>query len=166
MSVRSAPTLAKYFLCTMLSQTYLGNIDWTIFLCNVVPVWSIQHCIGYFLPKGCLLAIGHHYTGKNFAQCCPRGSRQQCTGRNPVRCGLNTLETTLHRSKFYAMLSLRLQATMHGKNILLNNVLILLEQHCTGKTFVQCCSRGSKQHCTGKSSVQCCLNTLGTKLHR
>ena len=115
MSVRSAPTLAKYFLCTMLSQTYLGNIDWTIFLCNVVPVWSIQHCIGYFLHKSCVLAMGQHYTGKNLVQCYPRGSRQQFAGENPVKCYLNTLGTTLHRSKPYAMLSLRLQTTMHRK---------------------------------------------------
>ena len=73
------------FFCTMLSQTYLDNIDETIFLCNVVRLWSIQHCIGYLLHKSCLLAIGQHYTGKSLVQCCPRGSRQQCTGKNLVQ---------------------------------------------------------------------------------
>ena len=42
----------------------------------VVPVWSIQHCIGYFLHKSCLLAMGQYYTGKNLVKCCPGGSRQ------------------------------------------------------------------------------------------
>ena len=51
---------------------------------NVVPVWSIQHCKGYFLHKSYLLAMGQHYTGKNLVQCCPKGSRQQSTGKNPV----------------------------------------------------------------------------------
>ena len=32
-----------------------------------------------------------------FVQCCSRGSRQHCTGKNPVQCCLNTLGTTLHK---------------------------------------------------------------------
>ena len=70
-----------FFFCAMLSQTYLDNTDQTIFLCNVVPVWSIQHCKGYFLHKSCLLAMGQRFTGKNLVQCWPRDSRQQCTGK-------------------------------------------------------------------------------------
>ena len=30
-----------FFFCAMFSQTYLDNIDQTIFLCNVVPLWLI-----------------------------------------------------------------------------------------------------------------------------
>ena len=54
MSVCPWSTLQK------LSQTYLENIDQTIFLCNVVPAWSIQHCVGYFLHKSCLLPMDRH----------------------------------------------------------------------------------------------------------
>ena len=39
----------------MLSQTCLDNIEWTIFLCNAVPAWSIQHCIGFFPHEGVCL---------------------------------------------------------------------------------------------------------------
>ena len=45
--------------CTTLSQTYLDNIDQTIFLCNVVPAWSIQLCIGYFSHKFFCLPWGN-----------------------------------------------------------------------------------------------------------
>ena len=82
---------------------------------NVVPVWSIQHCIGYFLHKSCLLDMSQHYNGKNLVQCCQRCSRQQCTGKSSVQCCLNTLGTTLDRSKPYTMLSLKLLTTMHRK---------------------------------------------------
>ena len=44
-----------------------------------------------------LILLGQHCTGKNFVECCPRGSRQHCTEKNPVQCCLNTLETTLHK---------------------------------------------------------------------
>ena len=77
-------------------------------------------------------------------------------GKNPVRCCLNT--------------PVRQHCTR--KN-LFNDLLILLGQHCTGKTLVQCCSRGSGniaqekilfnivlilfvQHSSGKILVQCC----------
>ena len=52
-----------------------------------------------------LILLAQHCTGQNPMQCCPRGCRQQCTGKNPVQCCLDTLGTTLHRSKPYAMLS-------------------------------------------------------------
>ena len=48
-------------------------------------------------------------------QCCPRGSRQHSIRKNPVQFCLNTLGKTLHRSKPYAMLSERPQATLHKK---------------------------------------------------
>ena len=80
----------------------------------------------------------------------PRGSRQLCIWKNPVQCCLNILGTTLRRSKPYAILSERLQITLH-KNILCNITLILLGQHCSGKNPMPCCPRGSRQHCIRKS---------------
>ena len=68
----------------------------------------MQHCIGYFTKKGCLLTMGQHCKGKNLVQCYPKGSRQHCTGKNLVQCCLNTLGTTLHK---------------YGTNILGNIVL-------------------------------------------
>ena len=59
------------------------------------------------------------------------------------------LEQILHRSKPYAILSERLQTTLH-KKILCNFALILLGQHCTGKNPMQCCPRGSRQLCIKK----------------
>ena len=50
----------------------------------------------------------------------------------------NLLGPTLHRLNHCnccAMLSLRLQRTLYRKKILSNIVLILLEQHCAGKTL-------------------------------
>ena len=44
----------------MLSQTYSGNTDWTIFLWNVVHTWSPQHCIGYFSQKSLSLGSIFH----------------------------------------------------------------------------------------------------------
>ena len=115
MSVRPAQHWTSiFFVCAILSQTYLDNIEQTILQCNVIPVWSIQHFMDYFLHKSCLLVMGQYYSGKNYVQCCPKDSRQQCTGKNPVQCCLSILGTTLHRSKPYAMLSLRLQTTMHN----------------------------------------------------
>ena len=69
-------------------------------------------------------------------QCCPRASRQHCTGNilfNVVlillgqHCtGKNLVRFCPRRSKQHCM----------GK-IMLNVVVILLGQHCTGKNFVQ-----------------------------
>ena len=91
-------TLYRLFSCKNMSvcQMYLDNIDETIFPCNVVPAWLIQHCLGYFPHKSCLLAMGQHCTGKNLVQCCPRGFRQHCTRKNPFPC-LNSLVTTFQR---------------------------------------------------------------------
>ena len=45
--------LQKQFSCAMLSQMFMENIELTILLCNcnAAPVWSTQHCKGYFPPK-------------------------------------------------------------------------------------------------------------------
>ena len=44
-----------------------------------------------------LTVLGQHYTGKSPVQCCHWGSRQQCTGTNPVQYCLNTRGITLYR---------------------------------------------------------------------
>ena len=100
-------------------------------LCSVfweAPNTIVQEKILYNVV---LIPLGQHYTGKNPIQCCPWGSRQQCTGKNPIQYCLNTLGT-LHRlkpytllsllswdniaqEKLYAMLSQRLQTTLHRK---------------------------------------------------
>ena len=82
-------------------------------------------------------------------QCCPRGSRQLCIRTNPVQCCLIALGITLHRSKSYAILSERLQTTLH-KKVLCNFALILLGQHCAGENPMQCFPRGSRQLCVRK----------------
>ena len=119
-----------------------------ISLCNIAPAWSIQHCIGCFPHKSCLLAMGQHWkenilinivlilfqkhsTGRNLVQCCQRGYRQQCTGKT-----------------------------------LFSVVLIPLGEHGTGKYPMQCCPWGSRQQCTERNSIQCCPNTFGTTMHK
>ena len=99
-------------------------------------------------------------------QCCPRCSRQHCKRKNSLQFCLNTLETTLHRSRPYTMQSEMLQTTFHKKKIPCNVFLILLGQHCTGQNAMQCCRRCSTQRCIRKNSLQCCLYTLATTLHR
>ena len=103
--------------------------------------------------------MGQHRTAGNPMQCCPRGSRQFCIRTNPVQCCLKTLGITLHRSKLYAILSERLQTTLHKKT-LCNFALILLGQHCAGQNPMQYCPKGSRQHCIRRNPMQCCLNTL------
>ena len=46
------------------------------------------------------MLLGQHCTCQNLVQCCPKGSRCECTEKkNHVPCCLNVLGTTLHRSK-------------------------------------------------------------------
>ena len=60
----------------MLSQTCLDNIDLAIFLCNAVPAWSTQHCIGYFPHKSFLFPMGQQVISLcNFD---PERSRHHC----------------------------------------------------------------------------------------
>ena len=71
MTMWFGPTLHQYFFCAVSSQTYLDNIDYKIFLCNVVIAWKTQHCIGYFAKRSCLLTMSQNWTGKVLAQCWP-----------------------------------------------------------------------------------------------
>ena len=81
-------------------------------------------------------------TGQNFIQCCPRCSRQHWIKKIILKCCLNTLGTTLQRSKTYAMLPEKLQAALH-KKILCCFVLILLGQHYTNQNPMHCCLKDS-----------------------
>ena len=49
------------FLCNVVSdisgQHWLDNTSMQCCLSNVNAMWSIQHCIGYFPHKSCLLAM-------------------------------------------------------------------------------------------------------------
>ena len=102
--------------------------------------------------------MGQHCTGQNPMQCCPGGSRQHCKKKkNPVQFCLDTLRTTLHRSKLYAMLPERLQTTLHKKKpcaMLSYNSWGNIAQLKTLCNFarMQCCSEYFKQHFTGKYS--------------
>ena len=77
------------------------------------------------------MLLGQHCTGQNPMHYCPRSSRQHYIRKNSVQCCLNTLETTMHRSKPYAMFCLRSS-----------------RQHCIRKNSVQCClnTLGSTLH--------------------
>ena len=61
----------------MLSQTDLGNINQTTFLCSVAPALLTQHYVGYFPNKSCmLLTMGQHFTGDFFVQLKPRQNQK------------------------------------------------------------------------------------------
>ena len=93
MSVRSAPTLDFFFVQYCLRLIWITLTRQYSDASDVVPVWSIQHCINYFHHKKCLLAVGQHYTGKNLVQCSPR--KKCSTGKNPVQCCFNTFGTNI-----------------------------------------------------------------------
>ena len=47
---------------------YFDNIEYAMFVCNLVLAWCTQHCIDYFAKESCLLTMGQHCTGNFFAQ--------------------------------------------------------------------------------------------------
>ena len=96
-------------------------------------------------------------------QCCWRSSRQHCIRKKPVQFYLNTLGTTLHRSNLMQLYPRGSKQQCARKKILCKIVLILLGQHCTAESPMQCCQR---ELCVRKNPVQWCLNNLGTILHR
>ena len=101
--------------------------------------------------------MGQHYTGQNPMQCCSKGSRQHCIRKNPLQCSLNTLGTTLHSWKPYAMLPKMLHTTLHKENVSFN-----VSGLCNLGPM-QCYCRGCKQHCTGK--IQAIEATSGHSLY-
>ena len=90
------------------------------------------------------MLLGQHCPAENPMQCCPRRSSQLCIRQIPVQCMLNTLGTTLHSWRPYAMLSETLQTTLYKKNVLFN-----VSGLCNLGPM-QWCPRGSKQHCRKK----------------
>ena len=164
MSERLQTALHKKKSPVTLSQYSWDNFAQVTTLCNSicgVPGNNVQEKI---LCKIVLILLGKYCTAENPMQCCPRGSGQFCIKSNAMQCCLNTLGITLHRSKPYAILSERLQTTLHKKT-LCNFALMLLGQHCTGQNPMQCCPRGSRQLCIRENLVQCCLNILWKTLH-
>ena len=139
-----------------LVHVYLNTFGTTLHRSNLMQLYprgSKQQCTRKkILCKIVLILLGQHCTAESPMQCCQRGSRELCVRKNSVQCCLNNLGTILHRSKSYAILSDRLQITLH-KKILCNFVLILLEQCCTGENPMLCCPRGFRQHCI--STILC-----------
>ena len=78
------------------------------YICSVRNVFGeAQDSIGQekMMFNVVLILFQQHCLGQNLMQCCPKGSRQHCIRQKPVKYCLNSLETILHRSKPYAMLS-------------------------------------------------------------
>ena len=142
-------------------QFYLNTLGTTLHRSNLMQLYprgSKQQCARKkILCKIVLILLGQHCTAESPMQCCQRGSRELCVRKNPVQCCLNNLGTILHRSKPYAILSDRLQITLH-KKILCNFALILLGQYCTGENSMPCCPRGFRQHCI--STILCSFVSL------
>ena len=103
-----------------------------------------------------LILLEQHCIGKNLVQCCPRGSNQQYTWKNPANFILILLGEDCTGKKTFAMLSTRLQTTLlHMKSpsqcqlntITLqqflfwtgynNQLLQILHQHCKRKILGQ-----------------------------
>ena len=154
----------------ILSQTNLDNIGWTIFLSIGFPEWSIKNCLGCFFIKVALLAMDQHYTGKTWCNVVKEApdnvvlilSRQHCTGQIPMKRGPwgSSQQCTGKSCSMMCQYSWDNIAQVNTlgnedpdniaqKRILFNNVLILLGQHCTGKSFVLSCPRASRQHWAG-----------------
>ena len=183
LSSASGTTLHKNFpvqCCPRRSYSW-GNIAQIKTLCSVVfqaPDNNAQEKILFYVV---LILLGQHYIGKNPMQCWTWGSRQQCTGKNLVQCCLNTLGTTWRRSKPSAMLSERLQTTLHRKNPVQNPVQSFLHIHgitwyrkslCNivpeapfhrqQTTLLHC----SRQHCTGKNPGNVFWTTSGHSAYK
>ena len=84
-------------------------------LCNVVREATDSIVKENVMCNFILIPLGRHCTGRNPIQCCPRSFRQNCIRKNLVPNCLNTLETTLQRSKPGAMLCDRFQTTLYKK---------------------------------------------------
>ena len=138
-------------------------------MCNIVLMLLGQHCtadgpmqccrmasdnfvLEKILRNVLLILLGQNCAGKNPIQFCSRSPRQLCKRKNSVQCFLNTLGAILLRWKPYAILSKILQTTLYKIRscAMFNVLLILLEQHCTGKNPMQYCPRGFRQHCIKK----------------
>ena len=77
------------------------------------------------------LLLGQHRTGKSLKQFCLRGSSQQYIGKNLVQCCLNTISMV----KTLCYVAQEAPDNIVQEKIFCSVVLVLLEQHCTGKTL-------------------------------
>ena len=62
-----------------------------------------------------LILMGQHCTVENLMEFCPEGFTLRCIRNNPLQLCANTIATKLHRSKPYAIMSERLQKTLHKR---------------------------------------------------
>ena len=168
MSVSHGSTLHRWSPCAMLVQIDPSNtVDY--FLCQVVcGVWAniaqakTLFSVVQFAPDNIvlekilfnvvLILLGQHCTSKNFVQCCSRDSRQHCTGKNPVQYCLKYSWDSIAQVKTLCNVVQEAPDNIAHEKILLNNVVILLGQHYTGKNPVQSCPRSNL--------VQCHLNNI------
>ena len=92
LSVCPWANIAEVIFCIMLPQMYLNNIDQTYTMLSHHGQYNIVQVI--FLIKVVCQPWTNIEQVKPFMQCCPRGSRQHCTGKIPDQCCFNTFDTT------------------------------------------------------------------------
>ena len=126
----------------------MGNIDQTIFLCNIAPAWSTQHCIGNFPHKSCLLAMDQHCTGNFIMQCWPRY----------IQTKLQIIFLCKVLCQVWAKISKLISSCNVGSG--------RSRQHCIAYFPAKTCLCDLGQHCSSKFFVQYCLRRILTKLTR
>ena len=121
--------------------TYLDNIEYTIFLCNVFPAWQTQHCIVYFAKKSYLLTmeIAQVYSLRNVG---PLRSRQHwilfsCAKVLDLSWVLDQHCTcSLREQCWHRQIKKTLYSLFPAKTC-----LSALGLHCTSNFPAQCCLR-------------------------
>ena len=164
--LRFLPTLNKFYI-----HTYCSGKN----LMQCYPKGFRHFPYERFLWKVVWILLEKNSTGENPMQCCRRGSVLHCIRKKPVQFCLNILETTFHKSKPYAMLPVRLNATLYKKNPVqccLNTFKITL---CSWKIYAMLAERLQTtlhkeilcnkvlillgKHCTGQDPMHCCLSS-------
>ena len=121
----------------------LDNIEYTMFLCNVVPAWQTQHCIGYFAKKSFLLTMGNITEIISLHNVGPQRSEQHC---RLFSCA-KMLWVNIAQGIFLCNVGT-------GRS----------RQHCIGYFPAKTCLCALSQHCTSNFSVQCSLRRIWTTL--
>ena len=75
-----------------------------MFLCNVVPAWQTQHCIGYFAKKSFLLTMGNITEIISLHNIGPQRSEQHCRLFSCAKMFMG-YGSTLHRGFSCTMLA-------------------------------------------------------------
>ena len=104
-----------------------------------IPAWSIQHCIGYFPHKSCLLAMSKHCIVDFIVQCWPRQSRK---------------------------VVLRLRINIAQVVFVCNVGTCRSRQHYIGYFPAKPCLSALGQYCTSNFLVQCSPRRIWTTLIR